>query len=279
MNSKLGLCLPKYKSVIMCKRSFTLVEMFIVVAILVVLVTVLMKVASGIRESSRITDTQTRITILEDAVNAFREARGYLPLSVPYDAWLGKWYDFVKEVDWDGDADGDGDGVKIGDWKDYFFEDPGSGPEYSWVSSNPTRPTNIHMLIFQLIQVPESKSVIERFKQTYKIEYQVSFKSTGGKESWLKERNPCKLTHPLDNRLREVYQPQDPWGMPFRYWTKDVLDKWWGYSSGDIYNYFDKHCQGGFFIESAGVDSKFGWWVDSSAHYNSENAADNLFAE
>lgn len=248
--------------------AFTLVEILVAVAILVILISIMVKLASGVRESAKITETQTKISLLESAVNTFRDIKGYLPLSVPYDAW-GNWNNFVDEVNWDGVGNNPS-------WLEYFVGSAGR-PDYSWSSG--ARPTNIHMLVFQLEQLPESRTILERFRRSYRVDYQKSFHtgSPGKGENWRKEESVCKIRHPLDNEYRPVYQPQDSWGIPFRYWTADLKEWWNGIDSID---YFKDHVEGGFFIESAGPDGKFGWWDKQSLEesQNGKLQEDNIFA-
>ncbi len=267
---------------------FTLVELMVTIAIMIIIVAALLKLVSGVSEKAKVTKTQSEIKLLSDAVEAFKQSTGYYPLSVPYDAWTGNWYSFVQTVDWDGKADGNSNNITIADWKDYFYEDPGSGPEYQWTSPHSVKPTNIHMLTFQLTQVPASNSIVEKLKQNYKVTKQESFNRNGGEEHWLKEENPCQLKHPLDGNLRIVYQPQDGWGTPLRYWSGKIMD-WakaqsWdgnGPSSGvPIQTFISDKLQEnnwGFFIESAGPDEYFGWWGDSSASYTERQTEDNIY--
>ena len=250
------------------RSAFTLVELMVTVAILIIVIAVVLKLVSGVSEKAKVTKTQSEIKLLSDAVEAFKQSTGYYPLSVPYDAW-GNWNIFVATVGW------------ATRWKDYFYDstsDTNTYPDYNWS----TYPTNIHMLTFQLIQTDESNSVIDKIKQNNKIKEQKSFGIVSMKENWKKESNACQIVHPLDHQLRIVYQPQDAWGTPLRYWSGKIRD-WardrnWDNNIQTLISDKLQENNWGFFIESAGPDEHFGWWGNSSSvSYVEQQTHDNIY--
>ncbi len=264
----------KYNSATERKCAFTLVELMVAIAVLVILIAALLKLVSGISEKAKITKTQSEIKLLADAAEAFKQSSGYYPLSVPYDAWVNSsvWQDFVNKMNWNGNNGHP-------DYKNYFDPDLAEGdyrPEFAWVDT----PTNIHMLAFQLIQVSGANSVIENLKQNHKVDKQKAF-SPSPKETWEATDSVCKLMHPLDGRWHPVYQPQDAWGTPLRYWAGKITD--WAKSQSwddDIQALISEKLgenNWGFFIESAGPDGHFGWWGDGSAAYSEQDIQDNIY--
>jgi type II secretory pathway pseudopilin PulG len=247
------------------KSSFTLVEVMIVAAILVLLAAIFTVVASGVQQKQKTGRTQSQIVLLAQAVDAFKTAVGYYPLAVPEDAW-NKWTDFADNMSWHTR------------WTQYFADDSGH-PKSNWDSRNPT---NIHMLDFQLEQVPAA-AIFDRIKETYKVDSQKYFDNAT--DTWKKADKVCRISHPLDTLGdREVYQVQDAWGNPLRFWTGDIL-KWakrtsggWDSSVLDRLSARLQQANWGFFIESAGKDGKFGWWGATGEPLKVQAAEDNIYS-
>ena len=127
-------------------KAFTFIEVMITVAILALLTGIVVVMVGGLDTKAKTTKTIAQMKILSEAVTAFKSSTGYFPLSVSNDAW-GDWTNFVALAKWDNR------------WTNYF-KDPGI-PHFLWeTNSTPTtdpKPTNIHMLAFQLEQVPKSR--------------------------------------------------------------------------------------------------------------------------
>lgn len=274
--------------------AFTLVEVLVVMALLVLLAGMITVVATGVQQRSRASRTQGQITLLGEAVKAFKDATGYFPLAVPEDAWRSQpvWDDFVVTM-------------KYQDrWRRYFYDNGTYYPSFSWDGhdepgtdfDNSSCPTNIHLLTFQLEQVPDSATILNSFKQAHAVRKQKKrVVNASNEEAWIAatgtsaDDNDARLGHPLDRRLRSVYQAQDAWGTPLRFWTGDIL-KWakkrddtyhkkpW---DTDILNLLSSRLQQanwGFFIESAGKDGRFGWWGDPDSELDAKAAEDNIYS-
>lgn len=250
---------------------FTLVEVLVVVGLLVILITVIVTVASGVYNSSRAAATTQIITTLSEATEAFRQSTGHFPLAVPRDAW-GDWTDFATAMQWDGSETNP-------DWQDYF-DGTATRPNFTWTTTT-TYPTNIHMLTFQLQQVPESNTMLEQLTQRHAIDTQLSNASTPANELWRKEPGPCQLDHPLGS-ARQVYQPQDVWGIPLRYWSGNIgqwaRSKLWNDDINNLLATKLQQANWGFFIESAGRDSYFGWYSASDSLFDSQQTQDNIYS-
>ncbi len=255
--------------------AFTMIEIMVAVGILVVLATITVVLVGGVDTKAKTSHTQAQIKLLANAVTEFKATTGYFPLAVPEDAWTGNW----------DQANSFAGIMKFNArWRDYFRPGTDNRPDYTWDGAG--KPTSIHMLVFQLEKIPESAKVLSQLKSTYLVETQQSFDGSGGKEAWTKQvGNPCKMGHPLDNNLREVYQPQDAWGTPLRFWTGDVLA--WGRQAGwtngtnGVLPLLSRQLQQanwGFFIESAGKNRKFGWWGDHAANLNAQDVEDNIYS-
>lgn len=266
--------------------AFTLVEVLVVMALLVLLAGMITVVATGVQQRSRASRTQGQITLLGEAVRTFRNATGYFPLAVPKDAWKDpdEWNDFLDNMTW------------AGRWTQYFHENTATyGPEFTWDNEDDpreaTRPTNTHMLAFQLEQNPEANKVFNSMKETFSVPYQKidNCTTTPRNESWIRptaldDNATCQIRHPLGG-YRFVYQAQDAWGTPLRFWTGDIL-KWakrddtyhW---DTDILNLLSSRLQQanwGFFIESAGKDGRFGWWGETGVTLDAKAAEDNIYS-
>jgi prepilin-type N-terminal cleavage/methylation domain-containing protein len=262
------------------RRSFTLVEILVAVAIIAILVAMTMKIASGVFQRAKIDQTRRTMSLLAEAVNAFHDATSYYPLAVPEDAWGQNWdtvpNGFAETMHWNG--------ADRRSWKNYFIRNSGGEPD--WPPTN-WRPTNIHMLVFQLEQVPESDTILNQLKKARKVDVQQAFGT--GAEQWLPASRLCEIAHPLDaaGTYRKVYQPQDGWGTPLRYWSADI-NGWAGRTTGGAWlPAVQQHLKGvltranwGFFIESAGLDGKFGWWGEANppATFTSQQTEDNLYS-
>jgi prepilin-type N-terminal cleavage/methylation domain-containing protein len=258
------------------RRSFTLVEILVAVAIIAILVAMTMKIASGVFQRAKIDQTRRTMSLLAEAVNAFHDATSYYPLAVPEDAW-GDWANFDSTMKWDGTTR---------NWKNYFIKDTSNEPDHTWPGSPAgarPEPTNIHMLVFQLEQVPESDTILNQLKKARRVDMQQAFGTAG--EQWLNATGgPCELVNPLGD-TRKVYQPQDGWGTPLRYWSADI-NGWAGRTTGGAWlPAVQQHLKGvltranwGFFIESAGLDGKFGWWGSSSSTFTSQQTEDSLYS-
>ena len=256
-------------------KAFTLVELMVAIAVLVILVAAILKLVSGVSEKAKVTKTQSEIKVLSDAAEAFKQSSGYYPMSVPYDAWVNSsvWQNFANTIEWNGN-----NGQP--DYKSYFEPDLAEGdyrPEFAWSDT----PTNIHMLTFQMIQVSQSNSVIEQLKQNHKVDKQKSFSPSP--EKWIEQDTVCKLMHPLDGRWHPVYQPQDAWGTPLRYWSGKIGD-WakarnWNSNIQALLSDKLQENNWGFFIESAGPDKHFGWWGEQGAWTSSseQQIQDNIY--
>jgi prepilin-type N-terminal cleavage/methylation domain-containing protein len=263
------------------RRSFTLVEILVAVAIIAILVAMTMKIASGVFQRAKIDQTRRTMSLLAEAVNAFHDATSYYPLAVPEDAW-GDWANFDSTMKWDGTTR---------NWKNYFIKDTSNEPDHTWPGSPAgarPEPTNIHMLVFQLEQVPESDTILNQLKKARKVDVQQAFGT--GAEQWLPASSLCEIAYPLDpaNTFRKVYQPQDGWGIPLRYWSADILQwadppppaspRWTSGVLTHLKTTFTR-ANWGFFIESAGLDGKFGWWGSNlPAAFNSQQTEDNLYS-
>ncbi|NLE29344.1 MAG: prepilin-type N-terminal cleavage/methylation domain-containing protein [Phycisphaerae bacterium] len=259
-------------------RGFTMIEIMVAIGVVVVLAAILITLVSGMNEKSKATSTQARMMMLGEAVEAFKQATGRYPLCVPEDAWGASWTTFVSPnyMKWDNTKH---------DWEDYFVE---SINEPNWDPST-FRPTNIQMLTFQLEQVPESNSILERLKQSSGQIQQMQFSTPSGTETWTKADDDCEINTPLNpNETRVAFQPVDAWGTPLRFWTGDILPwaKRGGGASWDdtVLQLLSDRLQKanwGFFIESAGKDGRFGWWAQpvtaTNPELNAQEAEDNLY--
>ncbi len=251
------------------KRGFTMVEIMVAVGIVVVLATILIVLVAGMDAKAKTTRTTSEMKLLSEAIGAFKSSTGYYPLAVPDDAW-GNWATFTTKMNWTTNPK----------WTDYF-QNNGGIPNFTWETG--TNPTNIHMLIFQLTQVPESNAIIERMKQSYGAADQKKLDLASGTEEWKKTSDDCQLNHPLDDQLRKVYQPMDAWGTPLRYWTAGTLE--WSKTTGswntEIQNLLAAKIQQanwGFYLESAGPDRRFGWWGQQASPFNAKDANDNVYS-
>jgi len=258
-------------------RGFTIIEIVVVAAILALLVAIVLKVSSAVSQRAKATSTAQTIRLTCEAVEAFHSSTGYYPLPVPEDAWddwMGSASSFVAVMEWGGR------------WRDYFQPvQNGSRPAYEW-GNDGKKPTNIHMLAFQLEQVPESNAIFQRIKNTIHVDTQKAFDPNGTDEEWEKANEACQLYHPLDDAGtgRQVFQIQDAWGMPLRYWSADILR--WARRDGttwdaDVQQLLASQLQAanwGFFVESAGPDDLFGWWGQQGCELKSEYAADNIYS-
>jgi len=266
-------------------RGFTMIEIMVAIGVVVVLAAILITLVSGMNEKSKATSTQARMMMLGEAVEAFKQATGRYPLCVPEDAWGTDWNDddgFAETMKYDTDRHR---------WTDYFVDDGSSNhnPRFSWdtTTTDPTKiyPTNIQMLTFQLEQVPESNSILERLKQSSGQIQQMQFDSSEG-ENWVRADSDCRIYTPLnDNQTRIAFQPVDAWGTPLRFWTGDILTWAKGASWDDtVLQLLSDRLQKanwGFFIESAGKDGRFGWWAQpvtaTNPELNAQEAEDNLY--
>jgi prepilin-type N-terminal cleavage/methylation domain-containing protein len=260
-------------------RGFTMIEIMVAIGVIVVLAAILITLVSGMNEKSKATSTQARMMMLGEAVEAFKQATGRYPLCVPEDAWGTDWNDddgFAETMKYDTDRHR---------WTDYFV--PSSGkPKYATWSPLSVPPTNIQMLTFQLEQVPESNSILERLKQSSGQIQQMQFSTPSGTETWTKADDDCEINTPLNpNETRVAFQPVDAWGTPLRFWTGDILP-WAKRGGGASWNdtvlqlLSDRlqKANWGFFIESAGKDGRFGWWGASAVDtVKAQEAEDNLY--
>jgi prepilin-type N-terminal cleavage/methylation domain-containing protein len=259
------------------RLGFTLVEVLVVVAIIAIVTSVMVVVVGAVNEKAKVSRVQSQMTMLGNAVDAFKEATGQYPLAVPYDAWGGtNWAAFVGVVDG-------------GDWTDYFKDANTDGqPDWDiWTTSE--YPTNIQMLTFQLEQVPESNSILARIKENTGAREQVKFVPTGTTEKWELTSDTCELKHPLDTTAttyRKTFQPLDPWGRPLRYWNANTL-KWakenvakvaWSASVQQLLAEKLQQANWGFYIESAGKDGLFGWYGAPSVTVDAQQTEDNVYS-
>lgn len=250
--------------------SFTLVEVMVAVGILAVLATMILVVISGLDNKAKTARTQAQMQLLGQAVTAFKDSTGYFPLAVPEDVWgATDWTlpgGFTDTMTW------------LNRWQQYFVKSASNQPTFSPSSFSPT---NIHMLAFQLEQAPAASKIFGKLKETYSVAEQKSFSTP---ETWKKESNDCQITHPLGGPPRTVYQVQDAWGTPLRFWTGDIL-KWaktggnWHSSIQQLLSTRLQQANWGFFVESAGKDGKFGWWgAEPPVQVNSQQAGDNVYS-
>ena len=165
-------------------RGFTMIEIMVAIGVIVVLAAILITLVSGMNEKSKATSTQARMMMLGEAVEAFKQATGRYPLCVPEDAWTLDWVDdgFAETMKYDTDRHR---------WTDYFVN-AGGMPSSNWNTAT-LRPTNIQMLTFQLEQVPESNSILERLKQIRGRFRQMQFDSSEGKMGPC--RSDCRILH------------------------------------------------------------------------------------
>jgi len=248
------------------RYGFTIIEIVVVAAILALLVAIVLKVAPAMIQTSRASRTKQTIRMVTESIEAFKQSAGCYPLAVPQDAW-NDWDVFTAGVNWNGT------------WTDYFANASGH-PAYAGFDGN--TPTNIHMLVFQLEQVPESNAILQRIKDSVKLDTQK--KPDTNDVFWDRASEPCELMHPLGGPARTVYQVQDAWGTPLRYWSSDTLN--WAKTAGwnsDIQTLLAERLERanwGFFIESAGNDRSFGWWRRGPAaeHAPDQHTADNIYS-
>jgi len=273
---------------------FTLIEIMVAIAVLALLATIAISFVGSLDTKSKITKTQAQIKLLAEAVTAFKNANNYFPLAVPEDAWGRNWNDDTHADEY----------INVMEWRSHwrnFFRDDDNNPQFTWdgnndVTKNPI-PSNIHVLAFQLEQNPESRKIFEQIKSNYSVKTPKAFKPNGANEKWQTFNDVnCRLAHPLDpapnpanpDTYRQVYQVQDAWGTPLRFWTRNTLD--WAKKQGwdgspdtgnQIQQLLSKKLQEanwGFFIESAGKDGKFGWWGNSTATYTAQAVEDNIYS-
>lgn len=253
-----------------CRLGFTLVEVLVVCVLIGVLVTILIVAVGAIRTHAMVTTTQETVNILAEGVEAFKQSTGDYPLAVPDDAWGG-------ETTWDACAAGS-------PWQTYFVEKSAAPnqdmPDYNWTAN----PTNIHMLVFQLEQIPDAASIITRIRQTHDTEVQKSVNGAG----WDDHDTWCEIAHPLEGEggYRQVYQAVDAWGTPLRYWTSDTLT--WARNdtnhtewAPEIQTYLTEKLEAanwGFFIEAAGPDKEFGWSDGAPGTFNLDAVEDNVYS-
>jgi prepilin-type N-terminal cleavage/methylation domain-containing protein len=272
-------------------RGFTMIEIMVAIAIIVVLATILVVLVGNVNTKGKVISTQNKITMLGEAVEAFKQATGQYPLSVPEDAWdtsITNWSTnggFAETMKWH-------DTTK-NDWTDYFVPTDTTNkiglPRFNtWTAE--AKPTNIQMLTFQLEQVPQSNSIMERIKQGSGQIQQMYFLGSASGEIWTRAGDDCRINTPLNtSQTRIAFQPVDAWGTPLRFWTSDVLK--WAKRTGNTWN--DETLQllsnrlqksnWTFFIESAGKDGKFGWWghpeTDPNVAFNAQEAEDNIYKQ
>ncbi len=276
-------------------RSFTLVEIMVALAILLVVAVIMIFAVTGLTDKSRVSITQSRMRLLAEAITAFKSTTGYFPLAVPEDAWTSArdWDHIDPTPPYDGD---DFAAVMYGHenvarWHTYFVPNTATNtPRHNWVNVNPT---NIQMLAFQLEQVPEASKIFDQLKEKNAVAVQKALDPPGtpAVEKWIDAPDSCRLYHPLDPATadpRQVYQAQDAWGLPLRFWTGDVL-KWAKNNTAASKNAWDtnvlnllstklQQANWGFFIESVGKNGRFGWWGASGATLNTRQAADNIYS-
>jgi hypothetical protein len=257
----------------------------------VVLATMVIMAVSSLNDKANRSKTQAQMKMLAEAITAFKSATGNFPLAVPEDAW-GNWSTngFPTIMKYDGLTGHPR-------WTNYFapHNPPPAVPDYPvfrWETNNdPTKdpkPTNIQMLSFQLEQVPESNKIFSQIKEKNAVVVQKKFTIAAGNiETWPNASDSCQLGHPLDaSGVRTVYQIQDAWGTPLRFWTSEILtwsdpaNQNWNASIRNLLSSRLQQANWGFIIESAGKDGKFGWWGQSGtdAAVKSNLAADNVYS-
>ena len=198
----------------------------ITVAILTLLAGIIVLLVGSLDAKAKTTKTVAQMKILSEAVTAFKNSTGYFPLSVPEDAWGTEDWTSILPAAF----------INQMSWRDHvpnYFQLISGNAKFDWDGntnpSNNPKPTNIHILAFQLEQVPESKKIIDGIKEL-RLTSNNQQNFSGG--NWIKNNNPCKLYHPLDSATatREAYQFQDAWGTPLRFWTSDILN--WAKNGG-----------------------------------------------
>jgi prepilin-type N-terminal cleavage/methylation domain-containing protein len=277
-------------------RGFTMIEIMVAVGILVVVAAMVMVAVSGLNDKANRSKTQAQMKMLAEAITAFKSATGSFPLSVPEDALDGitaTWQNFTTAMNWRTATT-----PHQLRWTNYFKSTNATAddgvPDYSWPGETGIYPTNIHMLGFQLEQVPESNKIFSQIKEKSAITVQKTFTHPGtapGIETWTNASGPCQLAHPLDAAgTRTVYQVQDAWGTPLRFWTSDTL-AWaksttghtaWDASIQSLLSSRLQQANWGFIIESAGKDGKFGWWgqsgIDLTTAPYAKQITDNVYS-
>jgi prepilin-type N-terminal cleavage/methylation domain-containing protein len=274
-------------------RGFTMIEIMVAVGIIVILAAILIALVGGVNDKGKATSTQAKMNILGEAVEAFKQATGKYPLAVPEDAWGVNWSQTNSFVhsQWRTDRDG---------WMDYFVPTGANTPTFPQWDGTTANPTNIQMLTFQLEQVPESNSILERLKQGSGQIQQMRFDNSLNTENWVKAGSDCRINTPLNSgQTRVAFQPLDAWGTPLRFWTGESL-KWakristvtpppnppagsWQPSVQQLLSDRLQKANWGFFIESAGKDGRFGWWGQATTalgnplNVDAQAAEDNLY--
>jgi type II secretory pathway pseudopilin PulG len=248
------------------RNAFTIVEIMIAVAIVVLLATVMIVLVSGMDAKAKRTKTLSQMKLLTNAVNTFKSEKGYYPLAVPEDAndarkdkatWLG----FLAISGWTSRL------------SSFCQLDPNDMP-----NDNITNriPTNIELMVFQLERVPSSSSIVARIRETANVEKEKYYKSA---DDYKDVDQLLGLSDTFGN-FRTLYQPQDAWKTPLRYWTSDTL-KWakaqgWNTQIQQLLSQKLQQANWSFFIESAGKDKKFGW-ADPN-HYEAKDIEDNIYS-
>lgn len=254
------------------RRAITIIEIVVVVAIISLLAAVVLKISSAVNYNSQMARADQTTRLLGEAVEAFRDSEGFYPLVVPYDAW-DPWSSFSTVMGW------------ANRWTNYFDNEDGH-PAFDWAGQtdpDEIRPVNIDMLWFQLEQVDESRRILESIRKATRLDTYKNIDVTGGNERWPVVGAGCRLGRAVDRALANVYQIQDPWGLPYRFWTSDIL-KWakntgaWG---SDIQELVASNLEASgwtYYFESAGRDSLFGWWGASESVLDRGLAADNIYS-
>jgi len=257
----------------------TLIEVMVAVAIILILAAVITKVSTALYRQAKTAKSGQIMLIVSDAVEAFKQQTGYLPLAVPYDAWdevdADRWRHFVDNESWNGPKPL---------WTDYFTDSVPATvqgrPVFNWTTPT-TYPTNADMLAYQLAQVPEAARILDQLSSVSKVEKYRAFDAAGG-EAWPEQPTPCQFTNPLSANTDNATQLQDAWGTPLRYWTAETIG--WAKVQGwdaSVQNLIADKVRGanwGFYIESAGVDRKFGWWGAAGSTVDDRYAKDNMYS-